>query len=156
MTQYGRAETAPPGGLRQVLDHVASDPDSVDDMFKTHLWIKDSTNTFATEISLDRINTIPAFFAAIAEAFLKDNPNCTRELCEKGNIDAIRIMFWNLGVNASAKKGLQNPTTIDRRMTDDVLVRFRNDIALGFQQHRKEEQGERLLCFATVLFENDA
>ena len=123
------------------------------DLFKTRIWIKDYTGRFSTSIELGTLATIPEFINAIREGFLKDNEEHTHEMEAKGAIEKVKIMFWNLmGLQES---DADNTVLIESRNPNRTLVQFRDAIAWGFQQYREEAYGERVLCIATALFEED-
>jgi hypothetical protein len=132
---------------------VSSDPGHVSDLFKTHIWLKDADNQFATSIVLGQLATVRAFLQAIREAFLKTNVNDEESILAKGAIEQVKIMFWNMG--GTAKSSVRSPIVIGSRTPNSVFLKFREDVQWGFQQFREEKYGERLLCWATVLFESD-
>jgi hypothetical protein len=100
------------------------------DLCKTHIWFKDSTNAFAAQIVLGVLSTIPAFFQAIHDAFMKEHVVDSAKILEKGAIEEIKIIFLNMGARDSTSSA-QSPITIDLRMSHKDFLKFRNDIADG-------------------------
>ena len=124
------------------------------DLFKTHIWLKDSTNTFAAQLVLGTISTTAGFLNGIREAFVSENEDRKEEVMAKGSVKSVQILFWNLG--SLSLLGLKRPAAIGSNSTDTTFRWLRYRLDNAFQQHREEQYGEQLLCFATVLFENDA
>jgi hypothetical protein len=120
-------------------------------LYKAHLWMKDSKDTCTVQLVLGTLDTIPNFFNAIKDAFLYQDIEKRGVVTTKGDAIAITIMFWNLG--PTEVKDVQSPFTLDVTMQPERLRSLRLHLGLGFRKYRHEK--EQLLCIGTVLFEND-
>lgn len=119
---------------------------------KTHLELKDSTNTYTAQFKLGHLDTLPNFFAAIKGAFWDQN-NCDDEITQKGGVLAVQILFTNLA--PSTESGIESPFLLERGMPKQIFTIFREFLRVSFDTYRKEELGEQLILIGTVLFEND-
>jgi hypothetical protein len=122
-------------------------------LHKTHLWLKDSSNTFAAQLMLGELATIPDFFEAIREAFVAQNPDHKIQIENKGDVERIKILLWGMGVNGDSI--LKTINEFSCRTTQAVFERFRLALATAFKKYRHEDYGEVLLCLCTVSFESD-
>lgn len=118
---------------------------------RVHLWLRDSTNTYAAKMVWQDFNTVIEFFDAIKDAFLAQNSANTIQIEDKGEILQIKLLVWNVGAGPSPI--VKGP--LSARTTDPIFARFSNNLMMGYQNHRQQNYGERLLCLVTVLFDAD-